>query len=231
MRPPSGEPVTGSLRKSRKERRTEIAAAALRVVGQHGFQGATMARIADQLGISAPALYKHFPSRAEILEAALAQLEQPAFSPPDSFGARGAIDRIRLLVACQIPAGAGHRESEVAALLQLVAASGGSGVKEQLARRQRETMQEFVDILKDGQLQGSVRQDIDTVVVAWNLVGLTWMRDMALLEGVSEFVEEGIATSILENMLAAMSTGGESTDRRRGARPVAGAKGGSPGDR
>ena len=59
------------MRKNREERRIGIATAALRIVGEYGVEGTTMARIADAVGISAPALYKHFSGRTEVLEAAM----------------------------------------------------------------------------------------------------------------------------------------------------------------
>lgn len=55
-------------------RRTEITAAALRLVAQHGLQGATMQRIADIVGLSTAALYRYFDSRDEILMAAYDRL-------------------------------------------------------------------------------------------------------------------------------------------------------------
>ena len=85
------------MRKNREERRTEIAAAALKIVGEYGVAGATMARIAEEVGISGPALYKHFSGRAEILEAAMDLLLVRVVSWLDSSKNPDALERLREL--------------------------------------------------------------------------------------------------------------------------------------
>ena len=195
----------GCMRKSREERRTEVAAAALKIVGEYGVQGATMARIAGEVGISGPALYKHFDSRAEILEAALDQLQQRVTSWLDSSVEADALQRLRELDAKHVSTIARDYEGVVAPLFEFVAASPRSELKAQMGRRQRETLQRFITILEDGQRQGSIRKDIDTVVVAWSVVGLTWMENVAVLEGVDEFITDGISSRMLESILKEIS--------------------------
>lgn len=60
-----------SARKPRGEghaRRAEILAAAERIFVEHGYQGATIRKIADEVGVSSTALYMHFREKGEILE-------------------------------------------------------------------------------------------------------------------------------------------------------------------
>jgi AcrR family transcriptional regulator len=51
--------------------RTRILDAALELFSQHGFEGATLQQIADRLGFTKAALYYHFKSKDELLEALL----------------------------------------------------------------------------------------------------------------------------------------------------------------
>lgn len=51
----------------REARRREILDAAMRVFHRDGFQGASMASIIKESGLSAGAIYGHFPSRAELV--------------------------------------------------------------------------------------------------------------------------------------------------------------------
>lgn len=51
----------------RAARRGEIIAAAMRVVQRHGFQGASMADIIAESGLSAGAIYGHFPSKIALI--------------------------------------------------------------------------------------------------------------------------------------------------------------------
>lgn len=65
--------VTKSNRSARKPkgdghlRRAEILAAAERIFVAEGYDGATIRRIADEVGVSSTALYMHFKDKAEIL--------------------------------------------------------------------------------------------------------------------------------------------------------------------
>ncbi|KUG56725.1 TetR family transcriptional regulator [Kocuria rosea subsp. polaris] len=52
------------------ERRREIVAAASECFLEHGFEGASMHRIIAATGLSAGALYNHFPSKQELVAAA-----------------------------------------------------------------------------------------------------------------------------------------------------------------
>src|SRR5690606_16577355 len=59
-----------STRKPKGEghaRRGEILAAAERIFVEHGYVGATIRKIADEVGLSSTALYLHFSDKGEIL--------------------------------------------------------------------------------------------------------------------------------------------------------------------
>lgn len=65
--------VPAVARSSRKpkgeghERRAEILSAAERVFVEHGYEGATIRKIAEEVGLSSTALYMHFSDKASIL--------------------------------------------------------------------------------------------------------------------------------------------------------------------
>jgi AcrR family transcriptional regulator len=50
-----------------RERREEILAAADAAFAKHGFRGASLATIAQQVGLSQPGLLHHFPSKEDLL--------------------------------------------------------------------------------------------------------------------------------------------------------------------
>lgn len=61
---------TRSTRKPKGEghsRRAEILAAAERIFVEHGYEGATIRKIAEEVGLSSTALYMHFSEKSEIL--------------------------------------------------------------------------------------------------------------------------------------------------------------------
>jgi AcrR family transcriptional regulator len=190
------------MRKSRAERRAEIAAAALRIVGEYGVEGATMARVADAVGITGPALYKHYSGRAEILEAAMDLLLVRVVSWLDSSKNPNALERLRELGVQHSSTIAADYEGVVAPLFEFAAAGPRSHLSGQLARRQRAALQRFVAIIEEGQSQGTIRHGIDVPVVAWSLMGLTWIENLAALEGMEEFVTDGVSTRMLERILS-----------------------------
>ncbi len=189
------------MRKSTEQRQAEIAAAALKIVGEHGVQGATMARIAETVGISGPALYKHYSGRSEILEAAMDLLLQRVIAWVDSATSPNAIDRLRELGTRHASTMASDYEGVVAPLFEFAAAGPRSHLSAQLALRQRAVLQRFTDIVREGQRQGSIRRDIDMGATVWRLMGLTWMENLAVLEGMDEFVTGGTSARILEGIL------------------------------
>ena len=190
------------MRKSRAERRAEIAAAALRIVGEYGVEGATMARIAGAVGISGPALYKHYSGRAEILEAAMDLLLVRVVSWLDLSKNPNALERLRELGVQHSSTIATDYEGVVAPLFEFAAAGPRSHLSGQLAQRQRAALQRFVTIIEEGQRQGTIRRGIDVPVVAWSLMGLTWIENLAALEGMEEFVTDGVSGRMLDRILS-----------------------------
>ena len=201
------------MRKTREERRAEIAAAALKIVGEYGVQGTTMARIADAVGISGPALYKHFTGRTEILEAAMDMLLVRVVSWLDSSRNPNALERLRELGTRHALTIAADYEGVVAPLFEFAAAGPRSQLTGQLAQRQRAALQRFVAIIEEGQAQGTIRRDIDVQVMAWSLMGLTWIENLATLEGMEEFVADGVSKRMLDRILAEIAAPDEGPAR------------------
>ncbi len=68
--PPTPAKARRATRKPKGEghvRRAEILAAAERIFVEHGYEGATIRKIADEVGLSSTALYMHFPDKGAIL--------------------------------------------------------------------------------------------------------------------------------------------------------------------
>ena len=68
--PGDSTPTPRSTRKPKGEghiRRAEILTAAERIFVEHGYEGATIRKIADEVGLSSTALYMHFADKSEML--------------------------------------------------------------------------------------------------------------------------------------------------------------------
>lgn len=86
------------------ERRGEILAAATRIFNSDGYDGATIRRIADEVGLSSTALYMHFRDKDEIL----VEICQGAMEQLLTLGAeiavqdRPAIERARAMIEAYV---------------------------------------------------------------------------------------------------------------------------------
>lgn len=99
-----------SARKAKGEghaRRGEILQAAERLFVDCGYEGATIRKIADEVGVSSTALYMHFRDKSEILleicEAGFADLKQDLALVPEVHveRGRGDADLVRDLADCR----------------------------------------------------------------------------------------------------------------------------------
>lgn len=117
-------PPRRSARKAKGDghlRRAEILKAAERIFVAEGYEGATIRKIADDVGVSSTALYMHFQDKAEILleicEAAIKQLlernSEMASRPVD------AVVRVRMMLDAYMRWGFEHPNA-----YQLVFAGG-----------------------------------------------------------------------------------------------------------
>ncbi len=92
-RPASGE----TIRRRPKDRKAQIARASAEAFSNLGFHGVSMEAIASRVGISAAALYRHYPSkyalfREEALR--LGSLSEAAVRLPDAARVLPAADRL-----------------------------------------------------------------------------------------------------------------------------------------
>jgi AcrR family transcriptional regulator len=187
---------------TQKERRAQVAAVTLEIIGREGLRAASLGRIAEAAGITAPSLYNHFSGRTEILEAASDLLLERVLAWIDSSTNPNMLERLREI------AGAIHerrisidQEWVITPLFELTTAARAEGLTEHMGRNQLTVLQRFVDIVEEGKRQGTIRQDADPEVVGWSLMGLGWAKDFALLQGLGQFVTEGTADRILRNIL------------------------------
>jgi len=155
-------------------RRPQIAQAALRLVGERGLSALTMAELAKQVGVTAGALFRHFASRDEILEAAVqdavARLEETfpdSRLPPLERLSALARERVRV-----VRANPGHAwlllsEEAMVALPERAV--------DRLQRFVKRSRKFIVDALTAGAAAGEVRADIPAATLAIVFAGTLHM--------------------------------------------------------
>ena len=156
------------------ERRPQIAAAALRLIGEQGLASLTMARLAEAVGITSGALFRHFRSREDILalavEEAVAQLET-AF-PDDSLAPT---ERLIELARARIRIVRAHPGLAWLLLSEepMVALPADSVAR--LERLVKKSRRYLLDALRSGAANGTIRTDIAPEVLVIPVAGTIQM--------------------------------------------------------
>jgi AcrR family transcriptional regulator len=188
-------------RVTKEERQRQIAEVTLRLVAKHGVHGATISRIASGVGLSRAALYKCFPNREAMLEAALDLLVSRV--PRWIARSSGATVYEHLMdMGRQFsPLGISEFESFTHPWFQFAAASGTGKLTQELAKRHLVFIRDFAVLIEQGKRDGSIREDADTNLIAWSLMMWAWAADVARLVGLEQVMGTGTEVEIFRHML------------------------------
>jgi len=165
---------------ARGNRRAEIAEAALRIIATRGVAALTTTAVAEELGVTSGALFRHYPSRDAILVEVAARVEEilraniPAADLPPP-------DRLERFVRQRASTAAGH----AGVLRLMVSEQFMLALPEAAASRLRgvivETQRFLVATLSEGAAAGIFRSDIGAEELAIVVMGVTQM--LAILGG------------------------------------------------
>ena len=158
-------PHRRSARKPKGEghsRRAEILAAAEQIFVEHGYEGATIRKIADQVGLSSTALYMHFADKQAILHEIcresfenLTALNEAVMAEPGEPEAR-----IRRMMEAYVAFGFANPNAYRLVYLTrpLEARDGAESVAQQLGLELFRSFEAVVeDVERAGRLRGEVR--------------------------------------------------------------------------
>ena len=151
------------------QRRREILDALFRVAERGGLASATYRTIASEAGIKAPQVQYYFPTRAEMLDAAIEELGRRivqrgmaliAQLPPNASPAAN----VRAAVRGAYPADPETRRNTVLFYQVLLAALADESLAETgLVAAQRMITESFAEALRAGQADGTVASDRDAL--------------------------------------------------------------------
>lgn len=165
------------------ERRAQIVKATLRLVAEHGLAGTSMSRIAEAVGVSNAALYRHFDSREDILIAAHDALIERVFAWLRSSQATKVSDRLREMGGSHAQIFSRDIEGFNAPMFQFIAWIPKDRVHKHVVKRRVEMLQWYDDLVEEGKAQGSLRTDIETDLIVAELFAWIWWEDLSYLEG------------------------------------------------
>lgn len=147
-----------------EETRERLLDAAARVFEIKGYEGATVAQIAKEAGVSSGAIYAHYSSKAELLVDALRAHKERVTAglfPPDR---RFDVTTVLITLATRL----GTRDREATALLAeaLLASRRDAELEQVLAATLGEREQGLAALIARGQAEGDLTDDFTPDVAA-----------------------------------------------------------------
>jgi len=168
---------------------------AARLFNEHGYDATSMGMLATRLGLSKSAIYHHFASKEQLLEAALDEalggLEQVLDEPGATEGEP--IDRLTHVVRRAVEVLV-ERLPYVTLLLRL---RGNTEVERAALERRRRFDEAVSALLRRAQTDGAVRGDVDPAIATRLVFGMInslveWYRPTGA-EGAAELADDVLA--------------------------------------
>jgi AcrR family transcriptional regulator len=154
-------------RKGTLIRQKEIILAARKLIVKYGSEHVTVRKMADEIGVSEGAIYKHFKSKREVLSLLVDDIETTLLSDIESnyAGEIGSLQVLEKIVIAHVSA----IEQRKGVTFQVIAEIISLGDKK-LNRKIYEVINKYIDqikfILAEGVKTGVIRQDIDLASAA-----------------------------------------------------------------
>jgi AcrR family transcriptional regulator len=172
--------------------------AAVRVFNEQGYDATSVAVLTDRLGLSKAALYHHFDSKEQVLDAslerALGSLE--AVLDTDEAMSGPAIGRLAAVLRGAVAV----LVAELPHVTLLLRVRGNSEVERRALTRRRAFDQRIAALVRHAQREGSVRADIEASVAARLLFGMVnslveWYRPGGA-EDPARLADDVVATAL-----------------------------------
>ncbi len=154
-------------------RQEQIAQAALDLVGSQGLQALSIAAVAERVGLVPSAIYRHFKSKDDVLDAMLALIEKRLMG--NVILAReeavGALDRLHKLLARHVRLFAENQAIPTVVFSESIF-SASSNRKARVRKIITGYLMEIEKIINEGRAAGQLRKDVDPPAAARMFIGI-----------------------------------------------------------
>lgn len=146
---------------ARTARQDEIIQEALSLISEQGLHGLTYRNLSERIGVTVPAFYRHFPSKADILEATVDYLQEVSGGVFDHAEQQGTdpLDSLRLILL-----GYAERFAANQGLAAMVfpdeVGSGDHGLQRRVLLHMEENQKRLKALVVAGVAEGLIRPDI-----------------------------------------------------------------------
>lgn len=154
------------------ERQIQIFNASIKLIGKGGIQLLTTKNLANEIGLSEAAIYKHFKSKVEILKGLLIYLKVPIISRFERIAKenKSAIEKLKQLFHEQSQAFT-ERPEIVIVLLSEGLYQNEKELSDIVFSIMQESAVYYQLIIEEGQRLGEIRADIDSKQLSFIIMG------------------------------------------------------------
>jgi AcrR family transcriptional regulator len=193
--------VKKHVRKSQAERREEIIDAALRLLGEVGLEGTTVSRIAEAVGLTPGALYRHFDSRDAIVRAANEAASIRAMSWFETATEADIPGRLQQLGDTHRSWAKEHLSTIVRPFFQSLSFSQQANLADSFTLPRIQMYPALLTIAEEGRRQGTIRDDVRPEDVAWTMMMFAFIEDIAMMLDAEEAITDGVFARNLTRMI------------------------------
>jgi AcrR family transcriptional regulator len=184
-------------------RKEQIIGAAMSLISEQGLAGASMGRIAEIVGISEPAIYRHFGCRREILLAALDAVSVRLISLYIPEG--DVVTRLRRTSEAFYNFVMNHPEDS-RVLFEFICASPAEDLRDTVQQKMLLIIAMARALIEEGVREGSLQKDLDIDTTAWEIFSHGFTLNFASLLGFSGQLTKNRAMSIIDTILERIRT-------------------------
>lgn len=168
-------------------RREQIADAALAIIVEHGLGAVTVRRVAETVGISAAALYRHYKNKADILQAVLEEHNEIQMANIRKAKAAGGspMEALHTFYLAIMKLVERYRALPVVFLSDMLWLEDERLEKLKMEHH-RTTREALVELIARGQQHGEIRADIRADELFVHFLGLIAMPALLLARSVEE---------------------------------------------
>jgi AcrR family transcriptional regulator len=149
-------------RKSTKKRREEIKAAILNIIADRGFQALSTRTLAEKVGFSEAALFRHFPNKRAMMMAIMEDVDRSMVTPLSEIasGTGPALERLQAFLCAHIRYLVEHRGITIL-LFSEAAHLDDDALKKSLHSTLSRLKESVRRIVRDGQAKGVWDRSVD----------------------------------------------------------------------
>lgn len=187
-----------------EQRKHQLVGITLNLIATQGLQGTSMGKVAKAAGITEMALYRHFRSRNELIQAALSEMISilNRFLDSDEPDIK---KRLRTISAVMYDSMMSDR-MEPRLLFEFLRAPAKEHLKDQMQEQFQTLHHKIEDMLQEGISAGQFRPDIDKTRIAWEIFAFGFTLNFVNVLGFENNFTKKRALTSLEEILIKIST-------------------------